>query len=97
MHALKSEKRVLLIDATERSEYIIYLKTNYYLHGNGADISVQNVGECDIECPYSPIYKPVCSSHDYTLANEEALKCRQILQPYSSECSHFLSIIFVIT
>jgi hypothetical protein len=54
---------------------------------------VQNVGECDIECPYSPIYKPVCSSNDYTLANEEALKCRQILQPYSSECSHSSSII----
>ncbi|XP_059471785.1 serine protease inhibitor dipetalogastin-like [Neocloeon triangulifer] len=46
------------------------------------EINVQHDGECSIECPYSPIYKPVCSTTDYTYANMEALKCRQILQPY---------------
>ncbi|XP_065344600.1 serine protease inhibitor dipetalogastin-like isoform X2 [Cloeon dipterum] len=46
------------------------------------EINAEHDGECAIECPYSPVYKPVCSTTDYTFANEQALKCKQILQPY---------------
>lgn len=51
------------------------------------DISVQHVKKCvtNIKCPSSLIYKPVCSTDNKTFANEEALRCEQILKPYSSK------------
>jgi len=50
-----------------------------------AEIDVQSLGECKVDCPRSFVYIPVCSSDNKTFANEEDFKCRQILEPHSSE------------
>ncbi|XP_059470655.1 serine protease inhibitor dipetalogastin-like [Neocloeon triangulifer] len=50
------------------------------------EIQVQHVGVCKIDCPFSPIYKPVCASFTanfvQTFSNEEALKCFHIRSPH---------------
>ncbi|XP_059470656.1 serine protease inhibitor dipetalogastin-like [Neocloeon triangulifer] len=53
---------------------------------NKVELTVQHEGECKIDCPFSPIYKPVCASFtgdfQQTYSNEEALECFQHRNPY---------------
>lgn len=78
---------IALICFVSETQFVDFFKMFIRLiwYNYAAVITVKNAGVCKVDYPYSPMYKPVCSSSGRTYPNEEALKREQLELPYSSE------------